>query len=166
MKAKLLPIFKQLFIVIAVVVVIGQWQSRHLPSGDAPLSQVRNLVGERYSLPEKRQATLFYFFAPWCGVCRLSMANLNSIQDWFPKFSVKAVALDFESEDEIKKFASDVGLRVPIYLGDESVRTLWNVNAYPTYVVVDANGTVRAASVGYSSQFGMILRVIWTKLFA
>ena len=166
MKAKLLPIIKQLLFFIAVVVVVGQWQSRHLPSGVAPVSDVGTLTGENLSLTWKGQATLVYFFAPWCGVCRLSMPNLNSMQEWFPTLSVKAVAFDYENHEQVQQFANEIGVRVPIYMGDDDVRARWNITAYPTYMVIDSDGTIRAASVGYSSQFGMILRVLWTKIFS
>jgi thiol-disulfide isomerase/thioredoxin len=165
-KAWLLPILKQLLIFIAVVVVIGQWQSRHLPSGEAPVSGVRTIAGDSQSLPIKGQATLIYFFAPWCGVCKLSMPNLNTIQRLFPTLSINAVALDFESEEDVRKFSEDLGLRVPILLGGEDLRKSWQIDAYPTYMIIDSSGKIRASAIGYSSQLGMILRVTWTKIFS
>lgn len=164
MKSKVLAILKQILIFSAVVVAIGQWQSRHLPSGAAPSFPVHTLNGEAFELPSRNELSVIYFFATWCGVCRVSMPNLHQIQEYFPQVSVRAVALDYETAEEVVAFKSDLDLQVPVYLGDEQVRKLWKINAYPTYVVVDAKGRIQAASIGYSSQLGMILRVVWAKI--
>lgn len=164
MKARMFSVLRQILIFLAVIVVIGQWQSRHLPSGDAPLSMVSNFAGESSSIPLKGSIAILYFFAPWCGVCRVSMPNLDTVQSYFPGVSILAVALDFETPDEVKKFASDIGVTIPVLLGSESVRNQWNIDAYPSYVVIDADGKIRGSSIGYSSQLGMILRVLWAKM--
>lgn len=164
MKSKFRAIFRQIVIFTAAVVIIGLWQSRHLPSGEAPSFPVTSLAGEPSLLPARGEVSVLYFFAPWCGVCRLSMPNLDDLQRYFSTVPVKAVALDFEDPEEVRNFAADIKLDAPVYLGDESVRKLWKINAYPTYLVIDAKGKISGASIGYSSQFGMILRVLWAKI--
>lgn len=168
MKARIISIAKQLVLMAAVVVIIGYWQTRDVPTGAAPKVTVQTLAGMTYDLPAaiQQKVTLIYFFAPWCGVCRLSMGNLNNLQKWFPDISVQAVALDYESTEEVQKFIDDIQVRIPISIGNQHVRDVWGISAYPTYVLIGRDGLIHGASIGYSSQFGMILRVLWTKIIA
>ena len=159
---------KQVAFLALIVIILGQWQSRDLPSGKAPVAVMSNLSGHKAEIPDQKPGTVsvLYFFAPWCGVCRISMRHLGKIPGWFPGLDVKAVALDFESPDDVRAFDGDVHVRVPIYLGTNSVREMWHVSAYPTYVVIGADNEIYGASVGYSTELGMILRVLWAKIMS
>ncbi len=166
MRSKLLVVFRQILIFSAVVLLVGQWQSRNLPTGLSPQVKAQDLSGNTVEFPNKGMVSIIYFFAPWCGVCRVSMPNLNVLKEYFPEIAITAVAFDFESADEVQKFSKEVGVTPPVLLGEESARRLWQVTAYPTYVVLDKDGVIRGSSVGYSSQVGMIIRLLWAKILS
>ncbi len=166
MRSKLLVVFRQILIFSAVVLLVGQWQSRNLPTGLSPQVKAQDLSGNAVNFPNKGVVSIVYFFAPWCGVCRVSMPNLKALKEYFPEIDITAVAFDFESPDEVRVFKSEVGVNLPILLGEETARRLWKVSAYPTYIVVDKGGVIRGASVGYSSQMGMIIRLLWAKILS
>ena len=146
---------KQIAVFALILIGVGLWQSRDLPSGKAPVATMSNLTGASVEIPDQKRdsVSILYFFAPWCGVCRLSMGHLGDIKRWFPDVEVQAIALDFESPEDVATFVREVGVA-------------WRVSAYPTYVIVGADQSIRGASIGYSTQFGMILRVLWAKVIS
>lgn len=106
-----------------------------------------------------------YFFAPWCDVCRVSIRNLDAIHMWLPEVDVYAVALDYESKNEVLKFVQEIGVTSKVAFGSPEVRDTWNITGYPSYVIIGQDQRIRAASIGYSSQAGMLARLLWAKLW-
>jgi len=105
----------------------------------------------------KDQKTVLYFFAPWCTICKISMPNLQSqVSDG----TVKAIgiALDFENTEEVQSFTKDLGISFPVLLGNHQIRQNYQIQAYPTYYVIDENLKISARSMGYSTSLGLSLR--------
>ena len=96
-----------------------------------------------------------YFFAPWCNICKLSIGNLSGLSD---DLNTVAVALDYGSTEEVKTFVGDRDLQVKVLLGNSQVADAYQVNIYPSYYVIDAQGKVLGRSVGYSSLAGLLWR--------
>lgn len=149
---------------IGVFVGVGAWQTRdHLGSSDpAPAFALPSLRDDiPTALPVKGKRTLVYFFAPWCGVCKLSAANLATVRAWTSAedSDVLAVALDYETRADVQTFVDEHAVGVPVLLGTDAVRDAFRVTAYPTYYVLDAEGRVEHVSVGYSSLVGMVTRL-------
>jgi len=155
---------QQLAIVIAIVVGIGWWQTRDLLQGGvaAPAIAVMTTDGGTFDLSaHKGKTVLMYFFAPWCGVCKVSAGNLTWIQKLTDPAttSVVAVALDYESRASIDEFVKEAGIEgVTTPIGDDAIRDAYRVRAYPSYYVIKDDGTVAFVSVGYSTFLGMLIR--------
>ena len=157
----------QLFLIAAVIGGMNYWKTRHMASGSSPKSQLIDLVGQSAFVPDVRQGriSLVYFFAPWCGVCRLSMGNLNKIRREMPDIDIQIVALDYSSKDEVIQFVNDNRIEPPVYMGNEFTGAAWGVSAYPSYFIVDQDSVIRSRTVGYSSKFGIMLHAFWARLF-
>lgn len=104
------------------------------------------------------QKTLLYFFAPWCGICRLSMPNLKYLQADNEGLAVYAVALQYDSPEQVSDFIADLDLQVPVLLGNQQMATDYQIKAFPTYYVIDEKGHISAKSLGYSTALGLWLR--------
>lgn len=102
--------------------------------------------------------TLLYFFAPWCGICRLSMPNLKYLQADNEGLAVYAIALQYDSPQQVAEFVADLELEVPVLLGNQQLATDYQIQAFPTYYVINAEGQVSAKSLGYSTALGLWLR--------
>jgi len=150
--------------VVAIVVAIGWWQTRHLlPGGTiAPAIVTTTINGESFDLAaHKGKTVLVYFFAPWCGVCKVSAGNLTWIKSLTDpaKTTVVAVALDYESRASIDGFVKETGLEgVTTPIGNDAIRDAYRISAYPSYYVIKDDGTVAFVSVGYSTFLGMLIR--------
>lgn len=170
---------------LAVMWSIHAWQTRDLPIGDMarptrlPLlaldesdfrpSQSGSAVAQAHEQElaaaiQPGSAGVVYFFAPWCGVCRHSIGNLDqqvldgSI-DW-----ATAIALDYGSVPEVVEFVESTGIEMPVLLGNGQTATDWEIRGFPTYFVIDANGAISSRSVGYSTSLGLRLRT-WLAQF-
>ncbi len=171
MKQVFIKPIKAVLIHLALIsLVIGgmnYWKTRNLASGSSPKSQLIDLAGQPAFVPDVRegQISLVYFFAPWCGVCKLSMGNLNEIRRQMPDLNIQIVALDYESKEDVIRFIHENRIEPDVYLGNEFTGRAWGVSAYPSYFIVDQDSVIRSRAVGYSSKFGIMLHTFWARLF-
>ena len=104
-------------------------------------------------------ATLIYFFAPWCGVCKVAMGNLNNLAA-LTQARIVIVALDYEKPSDVLDLITEKELsNFDLILGDDATGRAYKVDAYPTYYLLSDRGEIVTSSVGYSSTLGMLFRV-------
>ncbi len=154
-----------LVLVGAVLWAVSWWRTRDLLPDDAPAPALSlpTLTGEAVSLEDARgRPTVLYFFAPWCTVCDLASSNLVALRDARPEagLAIYAVALSYEDPAEVRRFATEHALNVPVLLGDAATASAWRVSAFPTFYVLDADGRVTSRTVGYTTELGLRLRAL------
>ncbi|OCQ19972.1 heme-binding protein [Pseudoalteromonas luteoviolacea] len=114
---------------------------------------------QRYNISQLQgERSVVYFFAPWCNICRYSMPNIDKLHR-LGKVNAVAIALDFQSTEEIEAFSKDLNLSMPILLGNRKTASDYKVKAYPTYYVMDPELKIIERSIGYSSELGIRLRL-------
>ncbi|MBQ4812282.1 TlpA family protein disulfide reductase [Pseudoalteromonas luteoviolacea] len=114
---------------------------------------------QRYNISQLQgERSVVYFFAPWCNICRYSMPNIDKLHR-LGKVNAVAIALDFQSTEEIEAFSKDLNLSMPILLGNIKTASDYKVKAYPTYYVMDPELKIIERSIGYSSELGIRLRL-------
>jgi len=122
--------------------------------------QLTTIMDEPISLRANGKTTVLYFFAPWCQICHVSIGNLQALYEKNEHIDVIAVALDYMDAAEIREFSLQYQLTFPIALGTEQVKNSFKISGYPSYYVVSEQNTVIARSQGYSSEFGLYLRIL------
>ncbi len=153
--------------VVVVFVVVTAYQSRNMLPADretSPELRAVTLSGQTYDLAEATgRPALVYFFAPWCKICGASADNLERLQRWWDEeeFEIVAVALDWSTAEDVRAYAGRHELSMPVLLADANVRKQWQVQAYPSYYVLDDQHRIARRDIGYSSQFGLWWRA-WT----
>ena len=122
-----------------------------------PTLHLQRLQGDMETIePDPERNTLVYLFAPWCGICRHSIGNLDAVDTDATRIVV--IALDYKTVPEVKAFIRSTGVEHPVYLGTEEHERLFAIEAYPTYFVLDNAFRVRHHSVGYSTSLGLKFR--------
>jgi thiol-disulfide isomerase/thioredoxin len=154
-------------LVVVVFLVASAFQSRHMLSADgeaAPPLRGVTLDGEAYGLAaEAGRPALVYFFAPWCKICAASADNLVRLRRWRDEedLEIVAVALDWQSAEEVRDYVERHELNVKVVLGSREVTRDWQIQAYPSYYVLDDQHRVLRRDIGYSTQLGLWFRA-WT----
>ena len=116
--------------------------------------------GGEVNLTNTDKTTVIYFFAPWCQVCHYSIDNLQSHYINNSDINVIAVALDYIDKKEVGDFVAQHQLTFPIAMGNETIKSAYNIFAYPSYYVINSKNEVVAKSVGYSTELGLYLRTL------
>lgn len=147
-------------VLAAVFAAVHAWQTRDLPIDQgAPVTELAVLdAGGTRSAVVPGQAGIVYFFAPWCGVCRASIDNLDDLVDGGQVAWGTVVALDYADAAEVRAFIERSGVSLPVLMGEPRTAADWSVRAFPTYYVIDASGRIDSRSVGYSTWLGMRAR--------
>jgi thiol-disulfide isomerase/thioredoxin len=147
-------------VIVIVFLLIHAWNTRELPRGgrvpDLPLALLDSTRLTEV-LPQGNTGVV-YFFAPWCFYCRNSIDNLDALVSKGDIAWARAVALDYEDPSEVREFVAKTGLSQPVLLGNGQTARDWNIRAFPTYFVVDAEGRISSRSVGYSTWLGLWAR--------
>lgn len=153
--------FKRLLLEAAVMAAlllgVALWQGRTLVSGAAPPLDALTTGGAPVDLAATKGPTLIYFWATWCPICRFTSPNVNAVA---VHHRVVTVALQSGTPHAIDAFLKEKGLAFPVVADPNgAIAARWGVRGVPAIFVIDSHGTIRFATVGYSSRWGMETRL-------
>ena len=102
------------------------------------------------------KVVLIDFWATWCGPCVASLPDLRELVDELPaqRFALLSVSVDEELET-VTAFQKDEPMPwVNWHVGEKSpLAELWDVRAFPTYVLVNGQGVILARTNHLSEKF-------------
>ena len=147
--------------IMLAFMLIHAWQTRNLPDDDhtPPLELAWLDDMKADSIMVAGETGVVYFFAPWCFYCRHSIDNLDELVESGNLSWARAVELDFGSLDEVREFISETDVDLPVLLGSPQTTRDWQIQAFPTYFVIDGDGQIVSRSGGYSTKIGLQTRV-------
>lgn len=162
-----------LLLVTMVFGAVQLWQTRDVAGGQAP-DLVLTVVGADASrvtttLSAWReghpgQPVAIHFWADWCPICRMEEHSVTRLhRDW----PVMTVAMQSGDADRVAKTMGQRQLPWVAALdpAGEMARS-YGIPAVPGFLVVDRDGMIRTPAVGYTTEWGMRLRLWWVKLFS
>src|SRR5262249_30887280 len=125
----------------------GQWINR-----TAPDFELRLLDGTSVKLADHigKEVVILNFFATWCGPCRQEMPELARFQALHATDGVLLLGIDSrEKHAVVEQFVHDLSIEFPIALDEAGdVGKLYDVDAFPTTVVIGADGQVKSYETG------------------
>lgn len=148
----------EISLVLLAVIAIQWWQARDAIVGAAPELQGRLLDGEPFSLQAQRgKPVLVHFWATWCPICRLGEDSIDSLaQD----HAVVTIATTSGDAAEVRAYLTEKGLGFPVLLDEDGdIGRAWGVRGVPASFIVDGEGQITHATVGYSTGLGLRLRL-------
>ncbi len=150
-----------LFVMIFVVITsIQGWNL--LGSGEAaPGFTLRDMQGKKHSLAQyEGKKTLLVFWAPWCGVCKVESSNVSAIhQSMGDDVHVVSVAVGYQGNEDLQTYIEEQEVDYPVLLGNYDLASAYAVHKYPTLYVIDEEGHIEHAEVGYTTELGMRFRL-------
>lgn len=157
-----LTLLAEIALAFGIFLALSAWQTRNMLAEEdtVPRLTAYTMQGQSVRFPEEstEQASLVYFFAPWCTVCHLSIENLNTVKSRYPELHILIVALDYQSTAEVQEFLAEHDLDYPVLLGDRRWSDAYKISAFPSYYLLDSDGRVVSRSMGYSTALGMLAR--------
>lgn len=117
---------------------------------------LKSLSGKNLKLSEFRgQVILLNFWASWCGPCRQEMPILEEIHHRYKDlgFTVLGINVD-EDIEKAKQQLEDTPVSFPILLDTQNlVSEAYKLEAMPTTILIDRDGTMRFLHKGYQPGF-------------
>ena len=112
----------------------------------APPFEATTLDGKKVSLDSLAgKIVLLDFWGTWCPVCRGDADYVQSLPDGFPKD--RFVLLEIDSGDSHAAWVNYIDQHhlegTQIQDDTSKLQSLFRVAVYPTYVILDGNGTIR-----------------------
>lgn len=154
----------EVLIVLVALAAFQLWQLRDAVRGPAPAVAGERLDGSPFDLAAWRagqhgRATLLYFWAEWCPICKTTAGNVTAVTEDWP---VTSVASQSGPAAQVAGHLRAAGHSWPT-LADPRADILrrFGVPGVPAFVVIDPRGDVRFVTLGYTSEIGLRLRFWW-----
>jgi len=146
-----------------LIALFGSTELLAAPAGSpAPAFELVTFAGESYSNDSlKGRPALLVFWAPWCKVCQRDLPLLGEFYQRERPAELRVVSIGFaDTRTNVAQFVkerSGAFVFPSAYDEDRWVAQAFKVNATPTYVLLDAQGTIvlvhRGGGVLHNPQF-------------
>ena len=153
MKEKLNKYLKEIVLFTLVMVIFSNGLSlyRSLDLNKEPLAL-------NYAT-DKDKPVLVHFWAVWCPICKIEAPNIQTMSE---NFEVITIAVKSGSDEKIQEYLNNQNLDFK-FINDEDgyLAQKYGISVYPTTIIYDKNRDVVFSDVGYTSTWGLWLRMLW-----
>lgn len=117
----------------------------------APDFKLVTMDGEEMSLSDFRGKPVFVnFWATWCPPCRAEMPDMEKL---YGNMDIEILAVNMtdteKNEGAVADFVNETALTFPVLMDvDGELSSAYNVKAYPTSYLIDADGKIGFIAYG------------------
>lgn len=118
----------------------------------APDFVLKSNQGKNVRLSELRgEVVLLNFWATWCGPCRQEMPELDALHQRYKDMGFTVLGINVnENSSDADEMLSENPVSFPVlYDASSQVSELLDVDAMPTTILVDRDGTMRHLHKGF-----------------
>ncbi|MDF1874613.1 redoxin domain-containing protein [Sulfurimonas sp. SAG-AH-194-I05] len=152
-----------LFIVIITIFAnaLSLYKSHGLNNADLSLADIYLTNNENYSLKNDRP-TLVHIWAIWCPTCKVEASNIQTLSK---SYEVLTIAVKSGSNSDINNWLKANGYDYNV-VNDQTgfISANFKVAVFPTTLIYDKNKKLVFSDVGYTSTWGLFLRMWWASL--
>jgi len=155
MKNKIKKYIKEILLFAFTMTIFANGLSlyRSMDLNKAPLPQSLHV--------EQDKPIMIHFWATWCPVCK---AEADNIQRVSKNYQVITIAVKSGTDEEIQSYLDERDLDFKVINDEDGVLAQkFGVNIYPTTFIYDKNKEIVFSDVGYTSTWGLYLRMWYAK---
>jgi len=165
MKEKLKNYAKEIVIFFVIMTIFANimsfYRSTDLNKESFSAINITLLDSKRYKLPQEKPL-LVHFWATWCPTCKLEASNIEFISQ---NYEVLTVAVKSGTDEEIQQFLDENSLNFNVVNDTEGLfSSEYKIAAFPTTFIYDKDSKLVFSDVGYTSTWGLWLRMWWASL--
>ncbi|MBC3379505.1 protein disulfide oxidoreductase [Serratia fonticola] len=152
-----------LLLVLGVTFAMDWWRAPQAPL-TFEQQMLETLDGEPVSLAQLSldKPLLVYFWASWCGVCRFTTPYVAKLVA--NGGNVMTVALRSGNDQQVEQWLAAKRLQLPVVNDEQGkLSAQWQIGVTPTIVVI-SQGKVVQSTTGWTSYWGMKLRLWWASV--
>jgi len=162
MKEKLKHYAKEIVTFLVVITIFANIISFYKSSdlNKEPLNNINLTLidSTNYKNPDSKPI-LIHFWATWCPTCKIETSNIQTISEHY-----EVLTFAINSKD-IEQYMKENSLNYKVFDDkDGFFAKEFNVEVYPTTFIYDKNKELIFSEVGYTSSFGLWLRMWWAGL--
>ena len=148
----------EILLILLMYLVVKTFMQRHLVEGVAPSLQGTSLTGQAVNLHSLTgQPVLVHFWATWCPICKLEQNNISALSK---DHTIITIAMNSGDESEVRTYLDKSKLSFPVILDEDgAIANRFGVRGVPTSFVVDRDGNIAFSDVGYTTAWGLKLRL-------
>jgi thiol-disulfide isomerase/thioredoxin len=159
MKNTIKKYFKEIISFALILIVasnlLSLYNSRDLNSSVLNISSVELLDKTTFNI-DKSKPILIHFWATWCPICKIEASNIQKISE---NFQVLSVAVDSKN---IQAYLYENSLTFKtVDDKDGQIAKHFNISVFPTTIIYDKNQEMVFSEVGYTSTWGLWIRMLW-----
>jgi peroxiredoxin len=160
---RLLRFGGELVLLLALLLAVEAFLTRDAARGPAPALTATLSDGRTFDLAQLRGApALVYFWGSWCPVCRAEQGTMDALVRDVPLLTV---ALQSGTSPEVNHYLAQHGLHWPTVADEQGdIARQWGVSGVPAMFVLDGAGEIRFVTRGYTTGWGLRLRLWWAGL--
>ncbi len=159
---KILGWVKELLIAIVIITIIlnvvSFLKKPELTSTTLPQFELVSTTQKPISSIEyKDKPLILHFWATWCPACKLEASNIENLSK---TYQVITVAVNSGSDAEINLFLEEHKLSYNVVNDNKGkFASKFDISSFPTTFIYDSDGKIKFSEVGYTSTWGLKLRM-------
>lgn len=100
---------------------------------------------------------LVHLWATWCPTCRMENSNIETISK---SHKVITIVVNSGSNESVQKYMNDNNFTFEVINDNEGILAKnFNIKAFPTTFIYDADGKLQFTEVGYTTTLGLLTRL-------
>jgi len=165
MKTKLKKYIKEILSFIVILLIfsnaLSYYRATSLNKEKLNISNITLIDNTQFKINNDKP-TLVHFWATWCPTCKIEAPNIQSLSE---DYEVLTIAVSSKEDENIQKYLKEHNLNFKVFNDiDGAYARKFNISVFPTTLIYDKDKNIRFSEVGYTSTWGLTLRMWWANI--
>jgi len=150
--------------VVALIIFSGQFLLNHgLVTGAPPVIKQKTMTGYNAMKTISQGPAIIYFWAEWCGICKMMQQPLTAVSEDFP---VITIAVKSGDDKKVQNYLNEKSLNWNV-VNDPlaEIAKQYQAKGVPSVFFLNEDGKIILTTSGYTSEIGLRLRLWLVSIF-